>query len=269
MKDRIKKIIKWINTIFGLYKIQKDRVESQIKEFELNSSGNSTINAILDEIKTLAENGEFDKAWQYLHQIDFLKVDSASDEWLAARAISLKEESAKFDDKRKKAVAELLKTPSQENIKEAILTRNKFYDTHYHKIAIRTKNLGILIVLLLLAIVFIFVESSIYNCPLETARLVRSATYGLLGAVLSMALTLTSKPLDEKIPDLVIGIRVTWLRPIIGIAAGIVSLMVVDTDVLKTLFSAELVKNVTIIAFIAGFSERFIVSIVDILAKKS
>ena len=75
----------------------------------------------------------------------------------------------------------------------------------------------------------------------------------------------------KKIPDLVIGIRVTWLRPIIGVAAAIVSLMIIDTDILTNIFSTGLVKskNATLIAFFAGFSERFIVSVVDILAKKS
>ena len=68
MNKFIKNFLQWLNTLFGLYKIQKDRVETQIKEFELNSSDNTTIMTLLGEIKVLAEKGEFDKSWQYLHQ---------------------------------------------------------------------------------------------------------------------------------------------------------------------------------------------------------
>lgn len=266
-------LYKKLYTIFGLFKIQKDRLDAQIKEFELMSFKDNV--KVLDEAKVLAENGEFDKCWQYLHQVDLLILDEKTQQndngWFEGRKISLLNESAKFDDKRKKTVEELLKTLTKESLREATVTRNKYYDTHYHKIAIRSKNISILIVLLLLSIALILGHSIAYEDVKHTANLLKIAIYGLLGAVLSMALTLTSKPLDEKIPDLVIGIRVTWLRPIIGVAAAIVSLMIIDTDVLKNIFSVGLVKpeNATLIAFFAGFSERFIVSVVDILAKKS
>lgn len=269
----MKTLYKKIYTLFGLYKIQKDRLDAQIKEFELMSFKDDT--KILDEAKAFAENGEFDKCWQYLHHIDLLILDEKHEindkGWLEGKKIILLNESLKFDEKRRKTVEDLLKNVSIDSLREAILTRNKFYDTHYHKIAIRSKNISILIVLLLFSLTVIFVHSLAYDDDASTKELFKVANYGLLGAVLSMALTLTSKPLDEKIPDLVIGIRVTWLRPIIGIAAAIISLMIIDTDVLKSIFSASLVKpeNATIFAFFAGFSERFIVSVVDILAKKS
>jgi predicted transcriptional regulator YdeE len=272
MSDKPNQFIENVQSLFSLDKIKKDRIEDAINSIKTGLSGTNK-----DKIEvqfTLAQNkansGEFDSAWGILHDIDSLLVEDMTKEEIQAKTKSLFEESEKFDEKRKKAVKELLKTESKENLKEAYKKRSEYYNTHYHKIRIRDKNLSIVLALLIIAIISIFIISAKFENADYMNRLFKCAAMGLLGATLSMAYTLTGKPIEEKIPDLIIGIRITFLRPAIGIAAAIVSLFLIDAKVLSAILSSDLVKkeNLSVIAFIAGFSERWIISVVDILGKK-
>jgi hypothetical protein len=88
---------------------------------------------------------------------------------------------------------------------------------------------------------------------------------GVLGASLSVASSLTKSSIDESIPQQVLGSVVTWMRPVMGAAAAVVAYLLLQGGALPPIIKVDANPTVApfVIAFLAGFSERFIVGAVE------
>jgi hypothetical protein len=119
-------------------------------------------------------------------------------------------------------------------------------------------------VLLLLAIIGSLFIWPVDNLPgllnKRTGRVVIILS-GILGASISFAQNLLSTDISAKIPAQQIGSFLTWMRPAIGAASALIAVKLIEAGSALHVFDDQLVKNsaaILVIAFAAGFSERFI-----------
>ena len=83
---------------------------------------------------------------------------------------------------------------------------------------------------------------------------------------MSVAITLTKGALAEKIPDQILGSVVTWMRPCIGAAAAVATYTFFHGKFLNNIIdfsSGTSLTTILSLAFIAGFSERFVINIIE------
>ncbi|MDQ6967020.1 MAG: NUDIX hydrolase [Mariprofundaceae bacterium] len=223
--------------------------------------------------KALALNC-YDEGWAALSTAKRAAIKGYGAADLANAATTLRQQAQKTQGWRNKAIMALL-TPDQgqtsvthEAVYSASEILDEFYNNNYFKIALRRRSLkwmayilmGLLITVLCASIGYQFV-----NTPINIAMLVWPvALFGALGAAFSVAVTLTSAPLDKDIPDQMLGTFITWMRPIIGAAAALISLVFVKAGLLDGMFRTPITNQAILaIAFISGISERFIVNIVS------
>lgn len=89
---------------------------------------------------------------------------------------------------------------------------------------------------------------------------------GLLGAVFSVIITYSRKPISGTIPEQKLIYQTLSLRPLIGSAAALVLFILYKAGLLI----AEGHENALYaLAFVSGFSERFIIDKLDGIAKES
>jgi hypothetical protein len=89
--------------------------------------------------------------------------------------------------------------------------------------------------------------------------------FGVLGACLSVAPGLLAANVSNKIPAQQIGSFVVWMRPAIGAAAALIALVLLHANETFKIFNWKVDQTgLTIaIAFVAGYSERFIVGAIE------
>ena len=159
-----------------------------------------------------------------------------------------------------------------------IFLREGYYTTKYHKLSLRRVSLNFLCLLMTLLIVSIVILSNFYdftatNIPFHVEAIL-GTILGALGASFSMSYTLTNESLDTKIPEQLLGIFVTILRLAIGSTAAFaafIALLLFHSNLFKSILSADLLSSpfaFSIIAFVSGFSERFIVNMMSIVSNE-
>jgi hypothetical protein len=82
---------------------------------------------------------------------------------------------------------------------------------------------------------------------------------------------LYTSAIDVKIPDQIMGAMVTVIRLAIGGTASFVALLVLKTGMLEAFLSPKLLNSLygfLVIAFVAGFSERWIVNVIQVISKE-
>jgi hypothetical protein len=150
---------------------------------------------------------------------------------------------------------------------DAIALLNDQANTTYFKILLRRRSLFQLFVILWLAIAICLILSAEGRLPPpfhEWPELAAVVLFGVLGATLSVALGLMASDVSAKIPAQLIGSFVVWMRPGIGAVAALVAFALIRGGFLDWLPKNE--NAVWVVAFAAGFSERFIVGAIDKVA---
>lgn len=148
--------------------------------------------------------------------------------------------------------------------------RDEHFDNQYLKIDIRRNNLIWVLIFLLSTIFLMFLFEILGLLPSSNrSMLIASAFLGTLGALLSVALTLSKSSIDQDIPDQILGSFVTWMRPVIGAVSGMVTYIFIKAGLLTGFVAENLTQGVGILAlaFVSGFSERFIVRAIDKVAE--
>jgi hypothetical protein len=149
---------------------------------------------------------------------------------------------------------------------DAVGLRDDHFNNSYFKILLRRRYLVVLLLILLLTVVFcIFmwppaVKAFLPNELHGRLGLVKVMLCGILGAGVSVAQSLLSTDVSAKIPAQQIGSFLVWMRPAIGAAAALVAIVLLGAGQKFGFFSGDLIKNpaaILVIAFVAGFSERF------------
>jgi hypothetical protein len=100
----------------------------------------------------------------------------------------------------------------------------------------------------------------------EWKELIGVELFGMLGAGFTTAITLTKSSLGDKIPDQVISVFVTGLRSLIGASAALASYAFLNAKILDTVISSAITGSeagIFAVAFIAGFSERFVIKAIS------
>jgi len=198
-------------------------------------------------------------------------------------AVALRHEADKIGGWRAKAIKELICTDDgkvrpdlntaegRSRVADALAIRDDFFNTTYFKITLLRRHLFQLFLLIWFAVLACLVLSDCATMPppLNDPKLLSAVVlFGILGAVVSLARSLMSTDVSAKIPAQQIGAFLVWMRPGIGAAMALISLVLLEANAaLKLLdlssFDPRNRAVVMFVAFAAGFSERFIVGAIE------
>lgn len=227
-----------------------------------------------------ADEGRINEGWGHLHEAERLQVTFFDGPELEATVLDLRKEAAdskKFRAWRRNAILQHLSTEggrkvTAADVQHALRLRTEHFDNVYDKIDETlswVQFASTAVVLLLVALLF---GGGMGWFPLgaDSLRLLGTAiVMGALGGALSTGLTLAQAEPRKPIPDTVFAGAVTAFRPILGGAAAAVTFVFLKAGLLDFLTEgvAENVWLVASFAFLAGFSERWFLGIIDKLTK--
>lgn len=233
------------------------------------------------DIEGFIKQGDMDAAWRCLDAAKQLMIFGYDQNELDDEAIVLRREAPKYKSPVKEALYDLLGKPADpqkgkepyppvdvHRLDQALRLKNGCNADYYEAISQRRKNLKIMTRILAGAIVIIPVLAILFSLPEpldDWKMIIAVGLFGILGASFTTAKTLTKSSLKAKIPDRVITNYVTSLRSLIGAAAALAAYAFLQANVFENVISTDVTGSdagILAIAFIAGFSERFVIKAV-------
>jgi hypothetical protein len=213
------------------------------------------------------------QGWVALQSAQRAILTNPNDEGgLSRAAIVLRREVKKITSWRSNAIQDLISEPTgklePERVIDALWLRDEEFNTNYFKISLRRRHLFHLFLLLLLGIGLCLLLTFLKKLPApftETKLVAAVILFGALGAVVSVSQGLLATQVSAKIPAQQIGSFVVWMRPAIGATLALVALVILYANENFKIFGWD-TKHVGVIlvfAFVAGFSERFIVGAIE------
>jgi hypothetical protein len=143
-------------------------------------------------------------------------------------------------------------------------------ETHWRKVnLIRTRLLTtVLILVALLLLTFILVPTLSGCAGLCFQSLLAVAVFGALGGLVSALRT--REAIDTPSSTYYIQRTTLGLRPVVGAAAGVIVYLIQISGIV-TFFSSDTCANAShlVLAFVAGFSERFFIAQIETLASRN
>jgi hypothetical protein len=252
-------------------------IDGYIRELNGRAKNARTV-PLLQEAKTVAEDGDIDLGWKYFQtarRLELIALTPGAPELVATATSLRKEIDEKLTSWRKEAAKELLNNPGvsasdHANIVEAARHFDHHFNNEAYKDGLRRSGAKWLALFLLAALLLLFwISCKGYLAAATLASgaqgfslfkaLVSVAVVGLLGAVVSAITDLSKSGAPTRIPALVSTFRVTLLRLLMGPASAIFLYFVSQTELANTIFVPEVTKGgyfILAIAFVAGFSER-------------
>lgn len=229
----------------------------------------------------LYENN-IDIAWKCFHAAQRMEVYVLNDSELKAKADSIRIESEKLSNWRRKTVENLLikdecpikgKDLNNEIVYQAALIRDEHYNNNAYKDSLFKTYMNSLLMLLIVCIVLIYryllcadLDDDFKNELFKGVLL-----FGWLGGVFSAILKIPSKKDASRIPEQVYTIRLSLFRVFFGAASALFIYIFIQTTFCSQIFN---IKDITekpylifVISFIAGFSERLVLRAVSIVNK--
>jgi hypothetical protein len=263
------------------------RLEYRIKRQGITSSNQPPwVIAALQcqaQARTALEEFNLDSGWQSLHTAQSMEIwGYDSNEVANARAVLCKE-AAKLGGWRQDTVTRLVCDNSEaaqkdtearrKELYQATLIRHEQFSNLYHKIRVRGRSLRIVFLTLALIVVGFPLLARVDLLPgaaRQWRMIVAVELIGMFGAVLSVASSLTRSTVDVSIPQQTLGAVLTWMRPLMGAAAAVAAYLFFQAGTLPLTIKADSRPLAGfVIAFLAGFSERFIIGAVgEILREK-
>lgn len=229
---------------------------------------------LLDAAEKDIENWQLEHAWGAVVRAHRALLKGKNDKGQIERvAISLNHEREKVKGWRAGAIKELLcdrrgnlltgKTLEVDRVIDALAHRDDYYQNDWHKIELRRTHLVSLFAVLLLGVLATIILSAARVLPsllCDWRLVVMVILLGVLGAGLSVAQALLSRGLSDKIPEQYLGAFVIWMRPVIGAVAALAIFVLLKANEEPQFFTVKATDPViAIFAFVAGYSERFIV----------
>ena len=279
--------------IFSLRPALKSRLETAINAIEIELKFRKThsqidhtlwadhVESALLKAKEALDKKDIDQGWNYVHLADEYLIWGMNEGEITSKAKALRVEASKIGGSKGDAILKILgeegHTVANVELQEALSIRNEHYSTKYHKINLRKASLYSLSWLLTLIVFAGIAWIAFLQGYWETKKLsfqleaISGLFMGLLGASFSLAYTMTSSPIDVKIPDQIMGAMITVIRLAIGGTASFIALLILKTEMLEALLSEKLLTGnfgFLVIAFIAGFSERWIVNVIQVISKE-
>lgn len=272
------------------------RVASEISAYQEELEGRAArsqtlsitlpaIHAALEHAREALKHGCIDQAWRLFHAARRLELLGLEGEALTAAAVGIREEAEKLGSWRRRAVESLLKSkegkePTVARVFRAAVLRDEHYDNESYKDALRRGHavrmalvlVAIVIAILLLAWRGILPSDGWTIGPggeIDLFKaLVSVVVLGLLGATVSAVVAAPDPRASTRIPETASTVRVTVLRLFMGPAAAILIYLVANSKLSKTIFRFDAADPFTmlVIAFVAGFSERLVLRVVQAIA---
>jgi hypothetical protein len=223
-------------------------------------------------------DGSIQQGWVALQSARRALLSRPNNEGGISRAATMLrcEAEKKITGWRSNAIKNLLgeptSEPDSERVIEALWLRDDYFNTDYFKISLRRRQLFHLFLILSLVIaILMFLFLKVLNDPyLETGRIAAVMLFGALGAAVSVSQGLLATDVSAKIPAQQIGSVVVWMRPAIGAVLALVALIVLYGNERFKIFSDAWDRQhlgvILAFAFIAGFSERFLVGAIERIA---
>jgi hypothetical protein len=255
------------------------------------------IHDTLDGARAALEGGDIDRGWKCLQvaqRLELLALGEGPE--LNAAGTALRNEADKLSGWRRKAVFRLLTVKEGENqrpanVFRAALLRDEHYNNEAFKDGLRRGNaLRLAIVLLGVVLALLWLAHSEYLLAVmqnslakdlvmdeaakkaarmkEFQSLVSVAVVGLLGSTISAITNAPSLQGSSRIPEMVSTIRVMVLRLLMGPASAMVIYFVIKSDLSPAILKAPSTGyTILAIAFVAGFTERLVLRVVEAIAK--
>ncbi|MGH6961585.1 MAG: hypothetical protein ACREE7_13970 [Dongiaceae bacterium] len=262
-------------------------LERNGKPMQLPDDAARTMQALIAEATLACERGEIELAWRCYHAARRLELVGLSDDARLAAASIMRKEAAKLGAWRKEAIQNVLgpedaPNATVERLYQAAEARDEHYDNEAYKDRLRRGaaiRLAVVLVILLPIILWAFHGGYIdvaacpggtIECPDLAQALIGVALFGLLGATVSAILAKPSATDSPRIPEMASTVRVTILRLLMGPASAILVYLAVRSELYEKIFAFGRPDPIgmLVIAFVAGFSERLVLSVVEAIAGK-
>jgi len=253
-------------------------------------------NTCVEMVREAIQDSDLDRGWAFLHEAERHEVDGLAGEALIARATGVRAEAAsKLSDWRKDSAVAILDlsnalkpTPAEKGrrkkdpdpadradamvrarLKEALRIRDEHFFNVYRKTAIRGEQL--VVTAFILAGVLVAVVAFADNDPtgiLGTRdALLRSMIYGVLGAVISTAVSLAEDKMStRRIPEHLAFTYVTLARPFFGAGFAVAAYIAMRSGAVSVFEGKP--GGLALGCFLAGFSERWFLGIFDSAVSK-
>jgi hypothetical protein len=263
------------------------RTELPVLELELaKRSVSADSRAAFDAAKAASDHNQTETAWLFLKLADRLQILAADDDELDTRTAALRNEGAeKLSSWRAKTVAELVRQvvdsqrPSPEAasrrktlLYEATRIRDEGADNTYRRLALvrrnRTLLLPVVVTVVLALIVLVATGISDLDASADqrdAGFLAAVALFGTLGASIS-AIQSLGDATKQRMPDALTSATMTLTRPVVGTGAALAAVVIAEAGFLKLDTASGYV--LLAVSFTAGFSERYIVRLVDTATKR-
>lgn len=228
----------------------------------------------LAEAKRRLDEGDAHEAWGALQAAQRSMLLASQDPVeLHNAAVKLHREMEKVSGWRFKAMTDLIcdggrvltdfkGPPEQRRLFDAIALRDDYFQNNYFKIMLRGRHLGWLSLMLWIGIATVLLLSFWGRLPTpfkgDPWLVLGVVLFGALGAMLSVAQNLLAGDVSARIPAQRSGAFLIWMRPGVGAAAALISLVVVQMK-----GSPPDPTFILSVAVAAGFSERFILGAID------
>ena len=253
---------------------------------------------LLKQAKEAFAMGDVDSAYMWVNELEREMLVGLSDEELQTKLISAEEEareklgkwrgsavhkllrvSGASDERRTEASSagkESLTAPCKSRnstlgmLKETLLhlhsnSQNLYRNMHQLRFQLTIASLSVtLLVLAMLVLNELGFFEALGRHMQE--RLPMAILSGLLGGVLSVAYTVARADPKRKIPEVKASFSVTAVRPIIGAAVALPVLVLIESGLLN-ISDNERMWMVLSFCFLAGFSERWFLGIMENLEK--
>jgi hypothetical protein len=243
-----------------------------------------------------ANSFEFDLGWNQFFIAEQYLVKCMTPDQRIIKSNNIRVEASKLSGWRQEQIYLLLCRPGKDDncinypvidnidkINEALKIRNDYYNTRNHRMALRKASANTLAVLLSLILITIIVLS-FFVVPINqvvssfnqnsnqylSLQIIYVVLFGMLGASFSLANSLLTPNMESKIPELLLGVYVTVIRLMIGGTAAFILFMLFNSGFLDSMFNKDMLKSpfiYAVISFISGFSERWVVGILDSITK--
>jgi|SoiMethySBSTD1v2_1073268.scaffolds.fasta_scaffold383034_2 hypothetical protein len=250
-----------------------------------------TARALLEQAEEALDRAQIDQGWRLLHAARRAEILALDRDELAQRAIVLRAEAEKLRSWRQKAVHGLLGTAEKPEadvgataVVEAATVRDEHYDNQAYKDQLlRTQMLVLVLVLVavLTPLLWTLICTGGDAGQAGVASFGLIELFGLLGATVSGMLRASDSGPSARIPELTAAIRVTFMRILMGGASAVVVYVFfrsgLGSSLARSLFSDDIAQalgelqpyTTYAIAFVSGFSERFVLRAVEAVAGKA
>jgi hypothetical protein len=228
----------------------------------------SAVDLLASAQEALRGEPDLNRAWTLLLEADCIALEALTDEELQAKAAMLREEVRdKLSAWRESGALRVLGDPgtraSLAGTQEAMRTLNGHFHNQYFKLDLVESQVLWIGVVLLVCLVAVFVASwrSVRPLDVYTSVLAWSMLLGAIGGALSAAQSLTEGSKKRRIPEQLADTPVTLTRPIVGAAAGAMAALLVVAGVASIGAKNDQLAPLCA-AFVAGFSERYFLSLI-------